>query len=69
MSKPGGDMEPWTSLTRVAFLGGVERLRALLASGVDANARDGSGLTALMYGVKKTSGHCLNRLIAPGTWS
>ena len=50
---PGAATVPLDALHRAAQAGDIERLKAVLGAGVDVDARDGRGWTALMYAVDK----------------
>jgi len=62
-----GQYEPGTtSLMHAALLGEVERIRALLAEGVDVNAVSANGSTALLYATEADSPETVQTLLAAG---
>lgn len=61
----GGEAHTCTPLMRAAESGRVEKVRALLASRVDVNARLGAGHTALMFAAMRVMSKLLKRYSPP----
>ncbi len=62
----GPSVTPGAALCEAAGQGAAERVRALLAEGVDVNARDVSGRTALVRGVEAASLPTVRALLEGG---
>ena len=60
---PGETTVPRGPLHRAAQAGDIERLKAVLGGGVDVNARDARGWTALMHAVDKRHPHLVESLL------